>query len=1284
MAGRRAIQILAASLLCVTTLVFAAQSEQAVREADLAAEAAADSDAATALEHLLKAHELAPNNRDYIDAAAMMAAQLERVDDAVRLFQSAQRIALQNDAHDDIAFYNREIFNLRAVFPPWVGEKLNAASEIPAGREGAVDLWTEKQVLLDTHLKKGDDAAALAAAKQMVSIARDGLGNTHFITISSLRALAQLFQFAGHQMQAELTLKSALVAASGSLGDAHPETLSLQEELAQVYLTRSAFGEALKLYKSIREGYANGLGSKHPAALTLERDLAVVYQNQARFKDATSALESACASLKDVLGTYHEQYVDCVLQHANFVDQRGDYKDSLPLYERALAIQSRALGAGHPALFEARMLRASVLRKLSQLPLARDQLLKLVDDAQRAPEPVEPALSDAKSALAHVHTDSSNYPQAERLVREVFEFRSKSLGPDHRRTLTSLAQLAEVYHKQGHLSRAEVAFQDAHKRFQRTLGDEHPATITLKNNVGQILEKQGLFDKAEPYLRDAFKLSSKVLGEHHPTTRASINNLALLHESQGVFDKAESLYQNSRTLAVKILGPEHPGTLAIVNNLAFLYMLQQNFDRAGPLFKTVADSWSNSLGERHQTTLKGLNNLARAYHKTDKLSDAEKLFEKTLRLRRETLGPGHIDTLRSMHDLGALYITQSRFAKANALLAETLALDEKILGAKHPYTFETLNAIARLKELENKTDESLKLRKVGFGRRSEFLNQMLWVTGDNAREGYVRLHKPELDEYLRLLTKVQPQTAGKAALEVSLKRKGLLLKIASETQQIVRLSGQPELSSIANELTSSRKQLAALTLSGPTVKTGENHLNLLHQLEEKIDELTGQLGRVSAKFQRSSAKYGLDELIGYLPADAVLVDFVIFNHDGQAKLMAGVVAKSGGDAEFALIVYENFAEIQSAVIEHRSVIQDEDSEEDDFVEAGQSAYDLIWRPLKEAIGASTEIYLVPDGVLNILPFNALVDEDGDYLVRNTNLHLLSSSRDLFPNRLPLADGQIVIAAGPDYNTDQVQKEQVAMAKRGRRSASVDVTSRAAAIQNGLRALSVGLRGLKFSPLPGAEEEGRIITAEAAKSGKNNRIFLKGDAQEIVLKELSQPPEILHLATHGFFLEAVEGLRKRLLSLQRGSRLKIPPPGDNPLLRAGLAFAGINSNAEVLGEIDTDNDGILTALEVLSLNLTGTRLAVLSACETGIGEIHEGEGVYGLRRAFQEAGAASVISSLWEVSDAGTQALMASVYKKVVEEDKSPQRALRETQVEMLDSEKWYSPYIWSAFTIVGM
>ena len=169
------------------------------------------------------------------------------------------------------------------------------------------------------------------------------------------------------------------------------------------------------------------------------------------------------------------------------------------------------------------------------------------------------------------------------------------------------------------------------------------------------------------------------------------------------------------------------------------------------------------------------------------------------------------------------------------------------------------------------------------------------------------------------------------------------------------------------------------------------------------------------------------------------------------------------------------------------------------------------------------------------------------------------------------------------------------------------------------------------------------------------------------------PEILHIATHGFFLKEQERLAKRIMGMQRGSQNPIPPPADNPLLRAGLAFAGLNPNAPLLGEIDTDNDGVLTAMEVLSLNLTGTRLVILSACETGLGEVHEGEGVYGLRRSFQEAGVDSVINSFWEVSDDGTQLLMTKFYDKYLD-GIPPREAMREARLEMVEDFRWSSPF----------
>ncbi|MBT6458479.1 MAG: CHAT domain-containing protein, partial [Planctomycetaceae bacterium] len=805
------------------------------------------------------------------------------------------------------------------------------------------------------------------------------------------------------------------------------------------------------------------------------------------------------------------------------------------------------------------------------------------------------------------------------------------------------------------------------------VGEYHPSTLTALNNLGQVYEETGLYDKAEPILKQALVGYEEILGRGNQQTSRARNNLALLYESQGNFREAEPLYKESLAYLIETQGEDFTDTIAVRNNLAFLYMLMEDFEQSAEMFEQVLEQWMVLFGEDHQATLKALNNLGRIYHRLNRLEEAEQLVLQALDIRRSVLGSEHPDVVRSMVDLGSIYIDEKRLDEADATLSEALALAEKVLGDQHPYTFEALNNLARVKEAQNLLQAAVQLREIGFSRRSGFLDRMLWVTGENAREGYVRLHRPEFNEYLSLLTRLESGEGGKLAIAASLQRKGLLLKVTSEIQQISQLSADPALAEVSDLLKSVRKELAALTLSGPTPETKGRHAQALYDLEQQVNELQGQLGRASVRYRSSIAQIGVDSLAAALPESTVLVDFLTYEEGDEQKLLAGIAIKEGEEVRYELVRYADRNEIEAAVLEYREIIQDDQADEDEMLELGQIAYEQVWEPIHEAIGDFGYVYLIPDGVLNILPFNALVDLDDEYLIQSVDLHVLTSGRDLLPNGYKLSQGEYVILAGPDYNSDEVVSKDIIKAAEGRRSA---------ALQLGIRGAGGGLRGLNFAPLPGAEKEGRIISDQIVENQAPNEVFFGLEAQEQVLSDINQPPEILHLATHGFFLKADDTLRKRLLKLQRGADLHVPPPGDNPLLRAGLAFAGINANAQFLGDIDTLNDGVLTALEVLDLNLSGTKLVVLSACETGLGEIHEGEGVYGLRRSFQEAGVAEVVSSLWEVSDAGTQALMTDFYDRIL--SGVPARdALRQTQLEMMDSPEWGYPYIWSAFMIVG-
>ena len=1036
--------------------------------------------------------------------------------------------------------------------------------------------------------------------------------------------LGRLLGLAGKAEEAEGLLRQTAATAATVLGAGHPETLALNSALADHFSALAQYDKAAGIARAGGDAAAQAFGPDHPAALAARLAVAVPLLNAGKQGDALALTRALCPRFKAVYGDDHPATARCLSRLAAAALAMGALDEAAAAAAQAVATLRVATPPGEATNLDARLEAARVFAKKGDNAQARALLEGVAAEAATVGDAAR--VTTAKTDLADVLANIGEFAAAEATIRAVIETNTQTHGPDHPATVSALSSLGSVLRQQGELRAAEAAFKDAHDRFLKVLGPDHQFTIIAANNLGEILEKSGLFDRAEPFLRDALDGSRRLYGDENVNTVIGMNNLALLHESQGEFDKAEALYKSALAVHARQLGAKHPNTIAFANNLAYLHMLQGNPEQAAAEFAEVVAAWTQLNGPTHIDTLKARNNLGRALLGQGRLAEAEPVLAKALDDRRRLLGDRHLDTLRSMHDMGVLLRRQGKTGEAENLLRKTLAADDAVLGKVHPYTFETLNTLAGVLEDKGDLTAALKLRRETFLRRNEFLNTMLYVTGENAREGYIRLHNPELHAYVDLLVRAGGADAGRALIEISLFRKGLLLKVASEILQANRLSGTPELAKLTGELEATRKKLGALTLSGPTPETGERHAEVLVSLRDRIDILQGQLGRASARFLQTTDKIGIDQLVAALLDKAVLVDFLDYGPEGQRRLVAATMAKQGGKTIFGMVAYADAKKVADSVLKYRKDIQDEEIDFDELLESGQQSYDLIWKPVAKAIGTAPSAYVIPDGVLNIMPFAALVESNGKYLIEGLDLHIFTSARNLLPSRLKAAKGGYMINAGPDYETDAEIGREKLETVRGK--------SRAAGLADGLRGMSSGMRGLRFDPLPGAEREGQLIRKTVDGEGKLSTIHSKGDAQEQVLRRMTEAPEVLHIATHGFFLKADDTLRKRLLKLQRGGDIQIPPPGDNPLLRAGLAFAGINANAPVLGEIDTDNDGVLTALEVLDLNLAGTRLAILSACETGLGEIHEGEGVYGLRRAFQEAGVASVVSSLWEVSDAG--------------------------------------------------
>ena len=457
---------------------------------------------------------------------------------------------------------------------------------------------------------------------------------------------------------------------------------------------------------------------------------------------------------------------------------------------------------------------------------------------------------------------------------------------------------------------------------------------------------------------------------------------------------------------------------------------------------------------------------------------------------------------------------------------------------------------------------------------------------------------------------------------------------------------------------------------------------MVERLETEINQLEAELARRSAVFRVEALPVDIAAVQADIPSNGVLVEYVRYRPFDPTP-----VQNPWGDERYA--VYLLFpdgrieavdlgpaADIDGAVgdfiqlLQNRSATLRAGARPERLVADVQAITGqmqaFILDPIAPYLSDRDHLLIAPDGQLNLIPFEALQSEaGGSFLVEQHQISYLSSGRDLLKFDLNTPSQQpAMVLADPNY-------EQASGPPRPGLGEGLGVRTS--------QQRSSELSQLQVGPLPGTAAEAEAI----APLLPNATILTQAEATENVLKQV-QAPEILHLATHGFFLTDVQrpeptGRGLGLVAVD-GPGIPVSPAGatvENPLLRSGLALAGFNRRTS------GSEDGVLTALEVAGLDLLGTRLVVLSACDTGLGDITNGEGVYGLRRAFALAGAESQLLSLWQVDDFGTQSLMARYYENLTA-GMGRSEALRQVQLAMIAANDRYShPFYWAAFVLTG-
>ena len=448
-----------------------------------------------------------------------------------------------------------------------------------------------------------------------------------------------------------------------------------------------------------------------------------------------------------------------------------------------------------------------------------------------------------------------------------------------------------------------------------------------------------------------------------------------------------------------------------------------------------------------------------------------------------------------------------------------------------------------------------------------------------------------------------------------------------------------------------------MTFRGPGSESRQAYWETLAGLVARQEQLQEQLSTRSASFRSAITPISLEAVQKALPAGVQLVEYlryVPFNPKptrGVAELprYVGYVLNSKG-RPFAVDLGEA-AGIDALVARLRAALSDSSNSTVDTVAAELSA--RVIKPLRAYLEPKDRLLICPDGDLNLVPFGALRDGADRYLIENFDVSYLTSGRDLLhlAESVRRPSGDIVVSNpdfGPTHNTPDTTRRP---------------ETRSADFDRG---------GFEFEPLPDTIGEARYLQQLLHLP---NEQVLQGDrATEANLRAL-HGPRILHIATHGFFLSDQE--TEDTFHLASSGNANESPLPENTLLRSGLALSGAN-----LLRSGQNDDGILTAAEVAQLDLVGTELVVLSACETGVGSIRAGDGVYGLRRALVIAGAQTQVMSLWQVRSEWTSVLMRGYYERLLKGEGRPD-ALIHAQRDILSDSKYRHPYYWASFIAVG-
>ena len=1007
------------------------------------------------------------------------------------------------------------------------------------------------------------------------------------------------------------------------------------------------------------------------------------------YEQALEYCKTMSSLIKRVKGEMHEDYATSINDIGVMYFLKGEYPKAIEYYLQAYTIYNFVHDTTSSEYLTCLTNLGIVYYSTEDYDSAERYIIESASTWKNVFGEQHPGYAQALNTLGALYTKRQNYSQAEKYYLKALEIRKNIFGEFHEEIGQCYNNLGTLYLEIGDYLKAEQYCFKAIEIDKQVLGEKNPEYATILHNYGFVCLTIGEYSRAERYYLKALEIRKNLLGENHPDYASSLNDLGTLYQRLGEYATAESYYFQAENLRKKISGENSIAYATTINDIGILYRDYGEYIKAEEFLHRALTIYKAILGDKHSMYIDVLVNIGGLYSEMGDYERAEYYYLKSLELRKEIVGEEHQDIAYTLNEIGILNNKQGEYQKAEKNLLQSLAITRQTLGEKHPRYFSVLNslgtyysAIKDYKQAESYFTQSIvgtkeilgenhhtyasRLYNMGllcykmkkYTQSSLCLSQCSQIMKKHFLESLDYMSESQRDRYWNTMHpyfKSIPMLAyGSCGMNIAhitqvsydneLFRKGVLLQSTNIIKQSILESNDSILLSQWDELIAVKQVLAHLQETSPMSVYITEYKNYVDSLEKIIT-------KSSSAYRENIRQWNItwDSVRAELKPNQVAIEYMSAPLNEDSTMYCALLLRD--TCSYPIMI---------PLFEEKQVTQKYNTSSGAFSINTTYAYQhegkelsaLIWNKVQSYLNMDDEVFFSPTGILHQIAIENLPYDETHTMADVYHLVRLSSTRELAMHKKPIRQTSAALYGDIAYQ-EMDANTMLALSSKyndGTRSATPS------------RLVDLSQEFEPTAPLPGTKAEIDSIAPILKKQHIAVKVYAQQEACEESVKALSgQKRNILHISTHGFFR---------------------PDNGKNsdPMDRCGLYFAGVDKvlkdgNSALPGNVD---DGILTAKEISLLDLRDADLVVLSACETGLGDI-SGEGVFGLQRAFKMAGARTILMTLWRVHDDATRMLMTAFYRHYGQtHDK--RTAFRAAQQEVRAT--YQDPYYWAGFIML--